>query len=178
MNTSTGPLLVVFGGLPGTGKTTLACAIAQDMGATYLRIDTIEQALRPWIADHMGPAGYVVAYAIAENNLRLGRVVVADSVNPIAVTRNAWRRVAEETGSRIIEIEVVCSDPAEHRRRVENRAVDIPGLVPPTWQEVVDRDYEPWDSERILVDTANRAVADSLVELQQAIVRVVSGECF
>jgi predicted kinase len=39
-------MLIVFGGLPGTGKTTLARAFAQRRRATYLRIDTIEQALR------------------------------------------------------------------------------------------------------------------------------------
>jgi len=40
------PLLVVFGGLSGTGKTTLAKATAEELAATYLRVDVIEQALR------------------------------------------------------------------------------------------------------------------------------------
>ena len=147
---TTRPALIVFGGLPGTGKTTLARAIARDMAATYLRIDAIEQALRfsGLITGDIGPAGYVVAYALAESNLKLGRSVVADSVNPIALTRDAWRRVAGEASAAVVEIEVVCSDPVEHRRRVEMRTVDVPGLVPPTWQEVVDRDYEPWDRPR------------------------------
>ena len=43
-------MLVVFGGLPGTGKTTLARQVADRLGATYLRIDTIEQALRSSMA--------------------------------------------------------------------------------------------------------------------------------
>jgi predicted kinase len=30
----------------------------------------------------------------AESNLLIGRTVVADSVNPLAVTRDAWRQVA------------------------------------------------------------------------------------
>ena len=175
-----GPLLIVFGGLPGTGKTTLARAIAQDMAAAYLRVDTIEQALRSsgLIAGDIGPVGYRVAYALAENNLKLGMNVVADSVNPIAITRDAWRRIADETSASIVEIEVVCSDPVEHRRRVESRTVDVPGLVLPTWQEIVDRDYEPWDRQRIIIDTAKASIADALLELRQAIARAVSGKRF
>ncbi len=41
-----------------------------------------------------GPEGYIVAYRLAEHNLRLGLAVVADSVNPIEITREAWRAVA------------------------------------------------------------------------------------
>ncbi len=180
MNTSTKPVLIVFGGLPGTGKTTLARAIAQDMAASYLRIDAIEQALRfsGLITGDIGPAGYVVAYALAESNLKLGRSVVADSVNPIALTREAWRRVADQASAALVEVEIVCSDPVEHRHRVETRTVDVPGLAPPTWQEVVDRDYEPWDRQRILLDTANRRAADSVAELRQAIELIASGERF
>jgi predicted kinase len=56
--------LIVFGGLPGTGKTTLAREVAEEHSATYLRIDTIEQALRSsgvLVGDDVGPAGYLVA---------------------------------------------------------------------------------------------------------------------
>ena len=42
----------------------------------------------------MGDSGYRAAYAVAEDNLRLGHVVIADSVNPWPVTREAWRAVA------------------------------------------------------------------------------------
>lgn len=39
-------MLIVFSGLPGTGKTTLARDLASRAGAVYLRVDTIEQAIR------------------------------------------------------------------------------------------------------------------------------------
>lgn len=161
-------MLIVFAGLPGTGKTTLARAFARERQAAYLRIDTIEQALRSsrMLAGEVGPAGYMAAYALAEENLRLGRIVVADAVNPLAVTRAAWRQVAAAAAAAIFEIEVVCSDADEHRRRIETRASDVAGLVPPTWRQVVDREYEPWDRPRFILDTANRTAADALDELR------------
>ncbi|HNX20123.1 MAG TPA: AAA family ATPase, partial [Acidobacteriota bacterium] len=39
-------MLVVFSGLPGTGKSSIARAVAARSGAVWLRIDSIEQAIR------------------------------------------------------------------------------------------------------------------------------------
>lgn len=166
-------MLYVFGGLPGAGKTTLARTLAQDRGAVYLRIDVIEQALRDsgMLAGEVGPAGYVVAYGLAESNLRLGHAVVADSVNPVSATRDHWRKLAQDLGAPILEIEIVCSDPAEHRRRVETRASDIGGLTPPTWEDVEKREYELWTRERLVIDTAGRTIEASFAALLRSIER-------
>jgi predicted kinase len=163
--------LIVFGGLPGTGKSTLAQAVAARRAATYLRIDTIEHAIRESgvLADGVGPAGYAVANALAETNLRDGRSVVADCVNPVAESRAAWRSVAARAAVRLIEIEVVCSDVSEHRRRVETRRCDIPGFVLPTWRDVLAHDYEPWAGPHVVLDTAGRSVDDAIAAVERLI---------
>jgi predicted kinase len=155
-------MLVTFSGLPGTGKSTLARQLAEELGAVYLRIDTIERAIAA--GDEtipIGDEGYRVAYALAEDNLRLGLTVIGDSVNPLQITRNAWRGAAKRAAVRAVEIEVICSDQLEHRRRIETRAVD----VPVTWDEVVARHYEAWVGNHITVDTAGQDIAQTFAAL-------------
>ena len=163
------PRLFIFAGMPGAGKTTLARLLAREFRAAYLRIDTVEQALREERVDLSGPEGYVVAYRMAADNLRLGVPVVADSVNPLTVTRRAWRDVAALAGTSFVEIEVVCSDQQEHRRRVESRASDIVGHRLPTWHEVQARARDTWESTPVVIDTAGRTEPESFEALLRAI---------
>jgi predicted kinase len=165
------PMLYIFGGLPGTGKSTLAQRLARAQQAVHLRIDTIEQSLRQMGSLIDGSEGYVVAYRLAADNLRLGLCVVADSVNPLQVTRAAWREVAMHVGVSFVEIEVICSNAAEHRVRVETRAGDIAGLRIPNWDEVMHRVYEPWDAAHLVIDTAGQTVEQSVAALQCALTR-------
>lgn len=158
-------MLIIMGGLPGVGKTTISRRLADRIGAVHVRVDTIEHNIRETGLD-AGPAGYVVAYAIAEDNLSLGHIVVADSVNSLQITRNAWLAVAARGGVPAVEIHVVCSDIVEHRRRVETRISDVAGLVKPDWPKVQSRLFEDWETRPLLVDTASRSteeIIDSLV---------------
>ena len=156
------PLLIVFGSLRGTGKTTIARELTRRLSASYVRIDAIEQSLRT-AGLTVGPMGYVIGNELAAENLKIGRIVVADCVNPVLASRDGWRETARKNSARLVEIEAICSDAGEHRRRVESRLADINGLVVPTWRDVVDRVYEPWDRERVLLDTAKDTI-DHLVD--------------
>jgi len=154
--------------LPGVGKTTIARELAAALRAVHLRIDSVEQALRA-CGIEVEAEGYVVAHAVAQDNLRLGRTVIADCVNPWSLTRDEWRSVAERAGTRVVEVEVVCSDVEEHKRRVEGRSPDIMGHRLPTWSEVLERDYRPWDRERIILDTAQLTVRECVRTIEVAI---------
>ena len=159
--------LIVFAGLPGTGKTTLARKLAKALPAFLIRIDAIEQALisNGDPATKVGPMGYVIAYRLASENLLLGASVVADCVNPVLATREAWREVAKSELAPIFEIEVICSNRLEHQRRVETRTADIKNHRLPTWEEVVSREYEPWNEEVIVIDTATMSSDEAVQKI-------------
>ncbi len=162
-------LLVIFSGLPGTGKTAIARKLARALPGMLLRLDSLEMALvrSGLVAEQwdIGPAGYYAGYALAEDNLRLGHNVVVDCVNPLKITRDAWRDAAVQAGAACLEVEVICTDAIEHRRRVENRIADIPGLKLPDWEAVRKREYEPWDREHLVLDTAKLSLAESVAVL-------------
>jgi predicted kinase len=164
-------MLIVLGGLPGTGKTTIARELARLINAVHVRIDSIEQAiLESRISpDSVEDAGYRVSYAVAEDNLRLGHIVIADSVNPLPVTRESWLRVANRAQVPVVEVEIECSDPDEHRRRVEERFGDLPGVPALTWQDVLEREYVPWSREHLVIDTAGRTVEQCATLLRSAL---------
>ena len=158
-------MLIALGGQPGVGKSTLAASLARRIGAVHLRIDTIEQAMWNLGFDVSGPEGYLAARDLAGDNLRIGHTVIVDSVNPLPITRDYWRETAARLTVELVEIEVVCSDRSQHRVRVESRVTDIPGLMLPAWQQVLDRQYEPWTTAHV-VDTPGRALEDTVSEVE------------
>ena len=166
---NTKPILYIFSGLPGVGKSTLAKNIAKSLNAVYIRIDTIEQGLRDLCHFNVQGEGYRLAYKIVQDNLRVGNSVVADQCNPINLTRKEWNGVAIKNNCNYVNIESICSDKLEHKNRIENREKEIESMTLLTWEEVTERKYDAWDEERIIIDTAGRTVEECTGELMDKI---------
>ncbi|TAK55150.1 MAG: ATP-binding protein [Dehalococcoidia bacterium] len=113
-------LVVQMHGEPGSGKSTVARAIAPRIGAVVLDKDVIKAALlRAGIDEgRAGPAAY---FAQAESIVELGHSLILD--NPVfwATVEQRWLAICERANSHAVLIECVCGDEAELRRRLTTR---------------------------------------------------------
>ena len=159
-------VLYIFSGLPGSGKTTLAKEISKILGSVYIRIDTIEQGIRDLCNFNVQAEGYRLAYRVIADNLNIGNNVVVDSCNLIKLTRNEYENITKENNYKYKNIEILCSNKNEHKNRIETRENDIKNLKLPTWEDIEKREYEEWDKEHIIIDTANKNINDCINELK------------
>ncbi len=155
--------LIVFSGLPGTGKSALAEAVGRELGipvfakdwleATLLRCELIQgNSDKP-----LGMAGYELLTTLANRQLRLNQSVILDSVAATESIRVLWQDLANECGGEWRVIECVCSDAGLHRKHLEGRQRRIPGWHELQWSEVerVKSYYVSWSGPRLILDAVN-----------------------
>jgi predicted kinase len=156
-------MLVVMAGLPGTGKSAIAERLSPRLVLPVVSVDPIESAILRAGIDSDQPTGlaaYLVAEALAESIIRAGGSLIVDAVNAVNPAREQWVSLAWRTAQTVRFIEVVCSDPVLHRRRLEDRERQLPHLVEPTWHAVEQSldEYTEWSGpsaevDRIQLDT-------------------------
>ena len=130
-------MLVVFAGLPGTGKSALAEAaghalvipvFAKDWLEATLRRSAGDQGLAPADLPWLGYAGYDLLTTLAERQLRVGQSAILDSVATFERIRARWRGLAATYGATWRVVECICSDEAVHRARLGVRAASPVGM--------------------------------------------------
>jgi len=170
------PRLIVFCGLPGAGKSSVANALARRMGLPVLGVDPLEASLvAAGINQNRQPTGlaaYSAAEAMAEAQLRNGLGVVVDAVNDVAEARGQWVRLAARTGARLSWFEVVCSDPTTHRMRLQKRQrTEDPLIGAPTWESLNRRRRQLaiWRDPRTVLDSLHHSPEELAVIAERAL---------
>jgi aminoglycoside phosphotransferase family enzyme/predicted kinase len=163
--------LLVVGGLPGTGKSTLAAGLAERLGWTLLRSDEVRKDLagvghteRPGAGYREGIYGadlthstYEELLARARSLLELGEPTILDASWADSRWRAGAGAVAQETSSDLIELRceldaATAAGRLAERARAGDDASDATGPVAAR----MAADFHPWPDATVIDTSASR----------------------
>ena len=164
------PRLILVGGLPASGKSTIAHALAERIGAEWLSSDVLRKELAGAEPGARLPAAvgagiysaalsaltYRELLAQAERQLRAGRSVVLDATFGRAADRRPAASLARAVGGVFVAAECRCP-PRIARERLAARA--RPGYAGPSdagWEvyRSMRRTFEPFGPDAVGLDTS------------------------
>lgn len=167
--------VVMVGGGPGTGKSTVSAGVAQSLGGAWLRADEIRKDLACISHDdhafaEPGEGIYSAAMSLrtfdelryqAQALLARGVSVVVDATWQSAADRAMLRDVAASAGAELTELRCDLS-PAVAKERIARRLASLhePSDALPALVEYIGARFEPWPEAKV-VDTS-RSVDSSI----------------
>jgi hypothetical protein len=160
--------LIVFSGLPGTGKSMLAEALGKHLCIPVFARDWLEATLLRCELNpapkgkSLGWAGYELLTVLAERQLMLEQSVILDSVAGMQPIRSTWRQLARQYNADWLVIECICADESLHQSRLNQRKRGIPGWHELEWSDVekVKQYFVPWTDERLVLDMVHPFVVN------------------
>ncbi len=168
------PLLVIIGGAPASGKTTLGRWLAAELRLPYLGKDDIKETLYDTLGSgdlvwsrRLGNATYPLLYLFVEVQLRAGRSSIVESNFAPELAAPAFRDLIDRYDARPFQI--LCrADPDVLLVRYRERATNgqrHPGhldhlLVDELAARVGDIDLLPIEGDKLLLDTTDLTTFD------------------
>ena len=150
------PTLILFAGMPGSGKTTLARMVARQLCLPIFSKDRAQRVLRDHhlAAENTGD-GYYLILDMADEQLSLGVSAILDATFPLDHFRTVASEIAARHKARLCALYCHCSDDEAWRQRMTRRVQYVPGWKPVGWDDVLRMReyYQPWKDNAVVVDS-------------------------
>ena len=113
-----GPVLLVVFGLPGTGKTTFARALAASLGLSHFNTDIIRAELGRKQLYNISDKSFIYARMLerARGELQEGKGVILDGTFHREIFRNPFTKLGRELGIPVKWIEVTAGEDVVRQR--------------------------------------------------------------
>lgn len=154
---------ILFSGLPGTGKSSLAEAVGRELKIPVFAKDWLEANLvtSGLVSNNkdqlLGFTGYNLLTLLAKRQLELQQSVILDCVASTESIRVTWKDLADCFGANWLVIECICSDENLHRERLLERERRIPGWYELDWADIerIKTYFVPWNEPRLVLDAVH-----------------------
>ncbi len=160
-------MLILFSGLPATGKTTLARKVSEKIGAIILRTDVIRKELfiEPKYTEEEKEQVYNEMFSRAEKFLIKGQAVILDANFYLQSLRDRARDVARRAGKKFFIVECIFDEEKVLGRMDERiskgdasdaNSIEIYHKIKSLWEPI----HEP----HIVIDTSGEGALEEVLE--------------
>ena len=163
--------LIVMRGYPGTGKSTIARAIAKTLRVPLIDRDIIRQMGVDILGSlpEIGRFSYELMFALTREQLDLGLSVVVDTPLTYATTYEQARRLADSFSIPMLVVHCQCPS-AVQKSRLEGRKGKVSQFQITSWEEWQQWKlrFEEYDDGGCVIDTSS-PISESLSKVLHAL---------